>query len=293
MKFALSKTACQSAEPNWRSTSHKLVLCASCVCLVAVAAAMFGCGSSSSPTTAACTGGPYNVVGDWTLTTPSASGPGVINSSGLAVFFQTNTNIPAPGDTAVFPSISGACSFSGTATAYGTQASGGDSASNTVSGTVSSSTSISGTISDTSSGAANFSITSISPLSGPVTALSGNQWLGEFEGLTVPVIWNIVFSSTGSGSSMSFNGFGTAPDGSTCNMSGTFTQEGGSGTDLNVFDISVASLDGGCPLGATVTGVGFESSSDYFNLNGNATGTYFYAIPSNSAAVFEIFHQTP
>jgi hypothetical protein len=295
MKFAPDKTACQFAGPTWRSTSQKLVLCTLFACLVAVAAAMIGCGGGSSnlSTSAACTGGPYNVVGDWTLTTSSASGPGVINSSGLAVFFQTNTSVPAPGDTAVFPTISGACSFSGTATAYATQFSGGGSTSNTVSGTVSSTTSISGTISGTSSGTTNFSMTSNSPLSGSVKALSGNQWLGEFEGMTVPVIWNIVFSSTGSGSSMSFNGFGTAPDGSACYMSGTFNQEGGSGTDLNVFDVSITSLDGGCPLEASVTGLGFESSSDYFNLNGNAPGTYFYAIPSNSAAVLEIFPQTP
>jgi hypothetical protein len=92
---------------------------------------------------------------------------------------------------------------------------------------------------------------------------------------------------------MSFVASGAQPSGAICYMSGTFTQEGENVTNLNVFDISITSLDGGCPLGATVTGVGFESNSDYFNLNANAPGTYFYAIPSNSAAVLEIFQQTP
>ncbi len=295
MKFAPGKTNCHFAGRRWRLISHKLLLLSSFACLVAVAAAMIACGGSSKSSTvnSACTGGPYDVTGDWTLTTPSASGPGVINSSGLAVFFQTNTNVPAPGDTAVFPAILGACSFSGTGTAYATEASGGGAASNTVTGTVSSANSISGTISATSSGNSNFSMTSNSPLSGSVTALSGNQWIGEFEGQSVPVIWNIVLSSTGSGSSMSFVASGAQPSGAICYMSGTFTQEGENVTNLNVFDISITSLDGGCPLGATVTGVGFESNSDYFNLNANAPGTYFYAIPSNSAAVLEIFQQTP
>jgi len=227
------------------------------------------------------------------LTTTSASGEGVIGSSGLAIFFQTTTAVPASGNTVVLPSISGACSLSGSGTAYATQVAGGVSAAETVEGTVASASSISGTVSRSDSETQNFSLTANSPLNGSVQALSGNQWLGEFEGMTVPVIWNIVLSSTGSGSSMSFNGFGTRPDGSNCNMSGTFNQEGGIGTNLNVFDVSITSLDAGCPLEATISGLGFESNSDYFNLNGGAAGTYFYAIPSNTAAVLEIFQQTP
>jgi hypothetical protein len=156
---------------------------------------------------------------------------------------------------------------------------------------VTSATSISGTIAGTATGNVNFSDVPNSPLNGPVTALSGVQWTGEFEGAADPIIWNINFLSAGNNNSVSFRGFGTNRDGTTCDMSGTFNQEGGNAANLNVFDISITSLNGGCPLGATVTGVGFESNSDYFNLNGNAAGTYFYAVPSNGASVLEIFHQ--
>jgi hypothetical protein len=128
------------------------VLSLSLLCLAAWCALAVGCGSSSSKTTTGCTGGPYNVVGDWTITITgggnSLSGPGVIGSAGTALFFQTTNTAPAPGDTVVMPSISGACSFSGTATAYATSASGGGSATDTVQGSVNSATSISGSISN-------------------------------------------------------------------------------------------------------------------------------------------------
>jgi hypothetical protein len=265
-----------------------LALLLSVVCLALIAAITLSCGSSSSHFTQGCTGGPYNVVGDWTLNLASASGPGVINSAGLAVFFQTTTTVPAPGDTVVLPTITGACSFSGTGTAYGTQASGGGSISNPVSGNVNSATSISGTI----SGSGAFSIAPNSPLSGSVTALSGNGWLGVFEGATqLPLIWNISLTPTGNNSSMTFTGSGMMSGGATCLMNGTFNQEGGNVANLNVFDITINSPDVGCPIGGTLNGLGFESNSDYFNLNGNAVGTYFYAIPSSTAFVLEVFQQ--
>jgi hypothetical protein len=72
-------------------------------------------------------------------------------------------------------------------------------------------------------------------------------------------------------------------------VSGTFNQEGGDLSTLNVFDTSITFSGSGCPATGTLTGVGFESSSDYFSMNGKAQGTYFYAASSSSAAVFEIF----
>jgi hypothetical protein len=257
-------------------------------CLALIAAVTINCGSSST-SPAGCTGGPYNVVGGWTLSVSgsgnTSSGPGVINSAGLAVFFQTTTTVPSAGDTVVFPSITGSCSFSGPGSAYGTQASGGASAAVTVNGTLTSATAIAGSISDGDT----FTLAPATPLTGSVTALSGNTWQGQFQGTTNPLTWNIVLTPTGTNNSMSLTGTAMNHDGSTCTMGGTFTEEVAGSSNLNVFDISVGSLDGGCPLGATVTGIGFESNSDYFGMNGNAAGTYFYGVPSTTAAVLEIY----
>ena len=265
--------------------SRKSALLLSVVCLALIATISIACGGGSSHGPVDCRV-TYDVVGDWTLTTQSASGPGVIGSSGLAVFFQTSTAQPSPGDTVTFPTITGTCAFSGTATGYATQATGGGTTSDTVSGDVNSVTSISGTISN----GGTFSMVPNSPLSGSVAALSGTGWSGGFEGVTQPpLIWNIVLTPTGNNNSMSFNGSGTMADGGTCFMSGTFNQEGGNVANINVFDISITSLDTGCPIGGTVNGLGFESNTDYFGMNGNASGTYFYAIPSTAAMVLEIY----
>jgi hypothetical protein len=261
-----------------------IILSLSFICLALIAIMAASCGSSSnSGGSGACTGGPYNVVGDWTLnvsgTGGSSSGPGVINSSGLAVFFQTTTSSPAPGDTVVMPAITGTCSFSGTATAYGTPASGDGSATQTVNGHVNSAISISGTLSNGNS----FSMTPVTPLTGSVTALSGTGWQGEVEGATQPIIWNIAITPTGSNNSMSFTGTSAA-----CNITGTFNQEATGGANPNVFDVTVTTIQG-CPFD-NFTGIGFESSSDYFGMNGGAAGTYFYAVASvNTAVVLEIF----
>jgi len=266
--------------------SGKIQAIISVVCLTFCAVFTMSCGGSSkSTTTTGCTGGPYNVVGDWSINESgnagSSSGVGVINSSGEAVFFQTSE--PTPGDVLALPAITGTCSFSGTATAYGTPASGGGSASGTVQGTVSSDASISGTFSNGNT----FSLGSISPLSGSVTAFSGNNYIGEIEGWTGDNIWLLTFAPTGSNASMNFSGSNTL-----CDINGTFTQEGGNASTLNVFDVSITYTTGiGCPVSGS--GIGFESSSDYFNINGGAQGTYLYAAPSNNAFVLEIFKQTP
>ena len=267
---------------------RKFVLLLSFVSLVLICAMVISCGSSGSGS-GSCTGGPFDVVGDWTLDVSgsggSSSGPGVINSSGLAVFFQTTTTPPAPGDIVMLPSITGTCSFSGTATAYGTPASGGGSASQSVQGKVNSATSITGNISNGNT----FSLVPNSPLSGSVTALSGPGWLGEIEGAAQPVIWDIVLAPSGSNNSMSFTGAGLLSSGATCDISGTFNQEGGNAANLNVFDASIT-FGAGCPFNNS-SGVGFESNSDYFGINGNAQGTYLYAASSGSALVLEIFKQ--
>ncbi len=257
----------------------------SLVCLAAFAAMSIGCGGSSSSGQGSCTGGPYNVVGDWTLNVTGAgvstSGPGVIGSSGEAVFFQTTTSQPAPGDTVAMPSITGTCAFSGTATAYGTSASGGGSSSDTVQGNVNSATSITGSIANGN----NFSIVPNAPLSGAVSALSGSE-IGSIGGWVGPGnLWQLTFVPTGSNASMSFSG----ADVDGCEVSGTFSEEGGNVSALNVFDVSITYSGMNCPVAGTVMGLGFESSSDYFGVAGGAQGTYLYAVPTTSATVFEIF----
>jgi hypothetical protein len=267
---------------------RNLVLSLSLLCLLAICAMTINCGSSSSSNSGGvqnCSGGPFNVVGDWNITLSggggSVSGPGVINTAGLAVFFQTTNTVPAPGDTAVFPAITGASCFSGTATAYGTPLSGGGSMTDTVTGNVNSATSITGTLSNGSS----FIMASGSPLTGSVLPLSGS-YLGEIEGALTPAIWQLTFTPTGAGSSMSFSG----SDGASCDVSGTFGQEGGNVSNINVFDSSMT-FSGTCPDTGTgtVTGLGSESGTDYFLINGGMAETYLYSASSTSALVFEIF----
>jgi hypothetical protein len=271
--------------------SRKIVLLLSGVCLAFFGAITMSCGSSSNSGTGtgSCTGGPYDVVGDWSLNVSgsggaSSSGVGVINTSGLAVFFQTSLSSPAPGDTVVFPAITGTCSFSGAADAYGTPASGGGTASDTVQGNVNSATSITGTISNGNT----FSLAPNSPLGGPTVGLGGSGWLGEVEGEAESIIWEFTLSPSGSGNSMDLTGAGRLPSGTLCDVSGTFSQEGGNEANLNIFDVSL-SFGAGCPY-SSVNGLGFESASDYFALNGHTQGlTYLYAASSNSAFALEIF----
>ena len=259
---------------------RSFILLLSLISVTVLGAVIISCGSSSSGS-AACTSGPYDVVGDWTLSSGDASGPGVINSSGLAVFFETTTTVPSPGNTVVMPSITGSCSFSGTATTYATPAGGGGTTTVTVTGNVTSDTSFGGTVSNGSA----FTLIPNSALSSPPTALSGSM-LGEIEGWTGTNIWQLSFSPTGAGSGMSFSGSDSSQG---CIVSGTFNQEGGDLSTLNVFDVSITYSGTGCPTTGTVTGVGFESNTDYFSINGNAQGVYLYAASSAGAAVFEIY----
>ena len=203
---------------------------------------------------------------------------GVINSSGQAVFFQTSD--PTPGDVLVLPTITGTCSFSGTALAYGTPASGGGSDSGTVQGTVSSDESITATIASGN----NLSLSSASPEKGLITALSSGGWNGQVEGSTNADLWDLEFTPTGENASMSVSG--TNHQG--CSIEGTFNQEGGDASALNVFDVSLNFVLDNCPY-TSISGLGFESSTDYFDLDGGRAGTYLYAVSSDSAFVLEIY----
>jgi hypothetical protein len=250
-------------------------------------ATTFGCGSSSSTK---CSGGPYDVVGNWQSTfnvgDASLTGYGVINSAGLALFFDNSAIGFQTGDTLELPNISGSCAFSGDFTIYaepGSVPPGNSIAvTDTASGNVASSTAISGTFTGTTAG--KFSAAPFSPLSSAPTALSGSM-TAESEGTINgnAVLLDLTFASAGSGDSMSFSG----SDGNTCNVTGTFTQEGSN----NVFDVSATFTGASCVITGTQTGLGFESSTDYFTMNGNAAGTYLYAdlLATGSPVVLEIF----
>jgi len=249
----------------------------SLACLALMCALATNCGGSSGSGGGGCTGGPYDVVGDWTLNVTGSgggSGPGLINSAGLAVFFENSV----PLVTVTLPAITGTCSFTGTATAY---AANGQTATDTVQGNVNSATSISGKISNGNT----FSLVPNTPLTGSVTALSGSGWEGELEGETIGLL-PLTFTPSGNYQSMSVAGTEAG-----CSVSGTFNQEVGSST--NVFDVSLTfSGASGCLVG-TVSGLGYEASSDYFGINGGASGTYLYAISSGGAEVMEVYKPAP
>ncbi|HKI25884.1 MAG TPA: hypothetical protein VKA07_06135 [Candidatus Sulfotelmatobacter sp.] len=269
---------------------RKLALVVSFACLVFVAAMIVSCGSSKTHLGTMCTGGPFNVVGDWqgTLTTNGTNQnlAGVINSQGQALFFDSDSlasHDPASGSVAALPAITGACSFSGTATGYGAFGVAGGTTSGAVSGNVNSASSISGTIT-VNSVQSSFSLTSFSPLTGTPTSLAGNLG-GAIEG-AAPGLLPLTFTP-GSGNNMTFtNDLILAPN---CTTSGSATQEG----TTNIFDISItiSGTGAGCPPAATVTGLGFESNTDYFGASGvnPVPGTYLYAISSTSAFVLEVY----
>ncbi len=149
--------------------------------------------------------------------------------------------------------------FSGSATAYQAPPNGPFVVS-TVSGTVNSATSITGTITNPS-GTGNFALSPTIPLSGAIALPSGSK-TGEPMGLAN--ILQVTFATDGSI---------TGTDGVGCTVTGTVTQD----HTYNVFAVTLNSTGGvGC-IG-NLSGVGLESSSDYFNFNGGAPDTYFYVV---------------
>jgi hypothetical protein len=274
---------------------RKITFLFSFVCLVLMGAMTFSCGSSSISVNPSCSGGPYNVVGNWQMTvTPTdvtaVTGYGAIDSAGLALFFDTSSSTGA-GDTLELPPLTGACYFSGNVISYPAPTSTGatTTVTDSVQGNVNSARSITGIFTGTPSSSASSTVSNtlsgtlsavpFSPLSGAPTALSGAM-TGKMEG--VDDILSLTFSPT-TGSSMSFSGI----DASKCTIAGTFTQVGSS----NVFDVSYTVAGASPCVAATSTGIGFESNVDYFDLNDNAAGTYLYAdiLESSGAVVLEVY----
>ncbi len=238
-----------------------------------LAVSTISCGSSSSSTIKPCTGGPYNVVGDWNGTFVNGSGSanvlGAIDSSGLALFFDPF------GDVAFLPAITGTCSFSGADTLF--SANGGTFVSGTAQGNVNSATAITGS---ETAGGNTISLTTFSPLSAAPTALMGTK-TGETGG--GGDFFSITFTPT-TGNNMSFTGTDITAG---CTVNGTLTQQGTS----NVFDLTLNISSGVNCTAATLNGIAFESNTDYFSFHGSQPGTYLYAniLSSSGAAVIEVF----
>jgi hypothetical protein len=268
--------------------SCKFGLSLSAICFAAWCVIASSCGGSES-----CKGGPYNVVGDWHITVtqtngPSLSGYGAIDSHGVALFFD-NSPTNGTGDTLEMPTITGSCSFSGNMTAYEEPGGpfSGQSVADAAKGNVASNANITGTFTGTVS-TGGFSASKFSPVTSTVSAIIG-QKTGEVEGKinSDSILLPLTFSATGTGNSMSFSGNLNQ----NCTVAGTFTQVG----TANVFDVSItftSTAANGCPITGKSTGIGFESSSDYFGFNANnSNDTYLYAdiLDSSNSFVMEIF----
>ena len=264
--------------------------------LALIGSLALGCGGSKPISTVCRT--VYDVVGDWQLTvtdangTSSITGYGAIDSSGLALFFD-NAQPSSSGDAVELPAITGNCSFSGNLNVYpepGGPNAAGATVTDAAQGTITSAAAMSGTFAGTGNNpSGTFSAAAFSPLTGAVTALAGAK-TGAVQGTIngQPVVLPLVFTPSGTGSSMSFTT--NAALNPNCSVSGTFTADGTS----NVFDVSMsfASAGGaGCAITGTFSGLGFESSSDYFGLNGSNPETYLYAdvLASSNTFVMEIF----
>lgn len=274
---------------------NKFVQCICFASLVLLGVATISCGgsSASSARKIPCTGGPYNVVGVWGLEVNGSQGylPGVINSAGLAIFFEDTLGDPKSGSEVVMPSITGACSFSENLTYYVTRAvlGGGEIYSDPVQGTVQSDPAIDGTISETGGSESFVAL----PLSGPIAPTALNSSMTAVD-VSSPVACltpgclqvQVVASGTGNSANMTLSG----TDGSNCDVTGTFKQEGSNAANLNVFDVSFTFTGTSCQVTGTITGLGFESTADYFGYTPfPPTGTFLYVMSSNSADVFEIY----
>ena len=278
-----------------KRTVSRWALLLSLASLTLIGVMAMSCGSSSSATKPTCTGGPYDVVGDWAFNLNGSGGPyfpGVINTAGLGMFFEanpTNADLNA-GSEIVIPSVTGACSFSENLTYYVTRAvlGGGGVFPYPVQGSVQSGPSISGTISEPG-GPQSFIGIPQSPFT--PTALTSTMSLNDTSSAYACldpgcVHVQVVPSGTGNSADMTLSG----TDGFNCNVSGTFTQEGSNAANLNVFDVSITFTGTTCAVTGTIQGFGFESPSDYFNFTPYPpSGTFLYAMSSNSADVLVFY----
>jgi hypothetical protein len=247
----------------------------SLIFIVLVAAFIMSCGGSSHHANA-CTG-TYTIVGDWqgSVTSDGSTDDfvGTIDSTGNGVFFDGLADIVT-----VNP-LSGACSFtSSNETVYESIENGGPAtATGSATGNVTSDSAFNG--SESSNGTSGtFSFTSYNPLgTGSVTAVSGIVG-ADVEGQVSDLL---DLTLGGTAGNITFSG-----NDSQCNISGAFTQEGTN----NLYSVTFNVSGNGESCSGNFTGVGFESDSDLFDADDNATGTYLYGtlISSSGSFVVEI-----
>ncbi len=239
-----------------------------------VAALLVGCGGGGGGSSSSSTGNnpvTYDIQDTWSgvysITGGSANVPvtAVIAQSGYGFFYDSS------GVVYVLPTLDGGPILSGTLTAYapaGTTFPNGQATEQfKVTGSVSN-LSISGSFSGNGE-TGSFSLATFKSFSGTPSVMPG-QWQGYYVG-------------TGSSAvdiTMSANGSFTGSDAYGCTITGTLTEI----QSTNLFHISADSSGAGCA--GQLSGLAFESASDYFNLFGGAAGTYYYAGASNANNAF-------
>ena len=245
--------------------------------LVLLAAALLvGCNgsNSSSGSTSSSTGNDpvtFLIQGTWNGSYSISGGPAnvavtsVIAQSGYGFFYDSS------GYVYVLPTLNGGPFMSGTLTAYapaGTTFTNGQTTEQfTVTGTVSN-MNISGSFTGNGE-TGSFTLTRYTPFSGTPSIVAG-QWQGYYAGTNAAAV-DITMNANGSFSGSDANG---------CTITGTLTQIQSS----NLFQVSADSSGAGCA--GQLSGLAFESSSDYFNLFGGAAGTYYYVGASNASDAF-------
>lgn len=231
-----------------------------------------GSGSGGNPTTAAVEGiwtGSYSITGGST-----SSVTGAIAQSGYGFFYDSN------GFLYTLPMLTGSTTFSGTLTGYApagqTFQNGQTTVSFNVTGTASgqggAGTSIQGTFSTTGE-SGSFTLAPYAPFTG-TASLAGlaGQWNGFYVGT----------GSTSVTITINSSGTFTGNDGYGCTISGTLTQVQ---TGMNLYSVAATSSGQAVCVGS-LSGLGYESSTDAGGLFGGAAGTYFYVGASNATSAF-------
>lgn len=239
--------------------------------LLAVAA-LVGCGggggsSSSSTGTNPVT---YDIQGTWSGTYNISGGTANPVTAEIAQrgygFFYDNTGVVY-----VLPTLDGGPVLSGTLTAYApvgyTFQNGQTMEQFSVTGSVSNTT-ISGTFSGNGE-TGSFSLTATTSFTGTPSIIAG-QWQGYYAGTSSSAV-DITMNADGS-----FSG----SDAFGCTITGIMTQI----QSANLFQVTADSSGNGCA--GPLSGLAFESTSDYFNLFGGASGTYYYVGVSNTSNAF-------
>ena len=236
-----------------------------------------GGSGNSAPTTA-------NVQGEWSgsysISGVASSTPitAVIESGGFGFFLDSS------GVIYVLPVLNGSTTVTGTITAYAplgyTFTDGHTQDQFNLTGTASD-TSITGTFGGNGE-TGTFTLSKYTPFSGTPSIISGS-----YQGFYI-----------GSGEAavditMNSNGTFSGNDGNGCTIAGTASLVGSANLIAVAVDSTGTSTTPGIVCAGTLTGLGFESSTDAFGLFGGAAGTYYYFGVSNANSAFVAEFKAP